>query len=166
MNRWYQRIMMLAVIVSAASPALAQEPPNCLVEAENSFRNMRLSKTIEVLNACREAEWPRLDLDQRIAAFRLLSLSHFARREPQLAEEAVRGLLAENRRYQPDPLRDPQFFKGYVRKLRPRRWYQRRDAQVAGALLVASAVGCFLAGCFTSEPGDLPGPGDFFPGTK
>ena len=152
MDRWHRRIMMLAVIVGVAAPVLAQEPPaqNCLVEAQNSYRNMHLSQTIEVLKQCRDRGWPGLVTTQRIDAFRLLSLSYFARHDTALARSAVVGLLEEDRRYRSDPLKDPVFFQELVRELR-RPWYLQRWVLVGGAI-GGGLVTCAIAGCFTSDP--------------
>ncbi len=153
---WLRGVLGLIVIACMAPPTLAQ---NCLDEAQISYRNMRLSEAIGVLEDCRGRQWPDLETSQKTAALRLLAISYFASRDSVLATGAVVELLGEDRGYRTDPDGDPEFFQRWVGELRPKAWYQKRWIQITGGLLIGGTVGYLL---FKPET-KLPLPGDFFP---
>ena len=157
-----------ALVGSMAALAQAQETPaptqNCLVKAQTDYLNMRLEDTIRVLNKCKEEGLPDLDRSQKTAALRLLAISYFASGDSILARTSVVDLLKVDRRYRSNPNIDPVFFETWVHDLRPKAWHQKWWVRAAGGALISGVAGCWMAGCFTSKPKDLPGPGSgFFP---
>lgn len=173
--RRLQCLMMLALVGSMAALAQVQEQQpqaqaqNCLVKAQTHYRNMRLKEAIRVLDDCQDQGWQGLDnSSQKTAALRLLAISYFTRGDSTLAQTSVIALLEVDGRYRSDPNIDPVFFETWVHELRPRAWHQKWWVRAAGGALISGVAGCWAAGCFTSKPKDLPGPGGsgFFPGSN
>ena len=146
--------------------AYAQTREQCVDSLNIADRHYRLGLFEDVIQKVR----PCLEIFNRNigsryvygpVAHRLISLAFYASDMPDSTEKYTRILVQEIDRDYVVPEGDPLFFQELVRKLRPRRWYQKRWVWAAGAVgLGATGFAIF----YDPPPDPLRGPPvDFLP---
>ena len=147
-------LLFFTFALTFASPVRAQD--NCeadINKASDNFEIGRANDVIRLLDDCLENK--NIGREDRVEMYRLLALSHLAKRDSTMAFSFVQTLIKTNSRFKSRSITDDPQFQAWVDELRPQ-WHERwlwRGVVVGG---VTGAIFGYRA--LTAEDKPLPFP--------
>lgn len=146
MNKTY-RYAVVAVLLGCTAPILpvhAQAPectPRILNRATTLYDLGRRDSTLfNLLRPCLLDKDGFSDDQDRIAAYRLMALSHFANHELESAKDWIYRLVHEYEDYRANPDVDPVFFQDWLETYRPKEWHQKTWVRLLGLAAVGGTA--------------------------
>ena len=148
-------LLLFAIFVwSIALPVRAQD--NCKADinkASDNFEIGRADDVIRLLDHCQENK--NIEKADRVEMYRLLALSHLAKRDSTTAYTYVQSLIKTHSRFRSRTITDDPQFQAWVDELRPQ-WHER---WLWRGVMVGGATGAILGyRALTAEDKPLPFP--------